>query len=97
MEDKMLLKIPLSIFDRKILNHTFFAANGMILIYSFHFWDQAHLNTLISLIRLTLENYDHTLTLHSSNFLNLKPGTASAASNKSTATKKNLLLDFSVQ
>ena len=26
----LLLKIPLSLFDRKILNHTFFAANGMI-------------------------------------------------------------------
>ena len=26
----MLLKIPFSIFHRKILNHTFFAANGMI-------------------------------------------------------------------
>lgn len=26
----MLPKIPLGIFDRKILNHTFFAANGMI-------------------------------------------------------------------
>ena len=68
------------------------------MIYGFHFWDQAHLNTLVSLIRLTLENYYHTLTpLLSSNFLSLKPATASAASNKSAATKRNLLLDFGVQ
>ena len=66
------------------------------MIYGFHFWDQAHLNTLVSLIRLTLENYYHTLT-PLLKFLSLKPATASAASNKSAATKRNLLLDFGVQ
>ena len=38
---KMLLKIPRSIFYRKILNHTFFAANGMIFDLWFPFLESS--------------------------------------------------------
>ena len=96
----MLLKIPRSIFYRKILNHTFFAANGMIFDLWFPFLgsssfkytrlpDQVDTRELLS--------HTHSASLRSSNFLSLKPATASAASNKSAATKRNLLLDFCVQ
>ena len=66
MDIKMLLKIPLSIFYRKILNHTFFAANGMI----FDLWFPFLGSSSFKYTRLpdqvdTLELLSHTLLLSS--------------------------------